>query len=133
MDGSPFTLVNLEGEVIPGDQLGLVLYKRGGTLCLKEFTFETQISSAIMAATAICREMGYKFALQWIYDEEYKLELNLSDYAPELYNVHCRTVNWKDCTSKKPNIVERHCYAQRYLMLSCTGRLLNYTSLIHSK
>ena len=135
VDGSPFTLVNTEGEVIPGDQLGLVLYKRGGTLCLKEFTFETQISVAIIAATAICKEMGYKFPLQWIYDEDYKLDLNLtlSEYAPELYDVYCPTYNWIDCTSKKPNIVERHCYPLRYLMLSCTGRLLNYTSLFHGK
>ena len=95
-------------------------------MCLKESSLiDTHIYSAV---TAICKEMGYKFAHQWIYDEDYKWELNFSGYAPELYDVYCRTVNWEECTSKKPNIVQRHCYPQEYLMLSCSGLFVTLIS-----
>ena len=119
MEGSPFTLVNSKGEEIPGDRLGLVLYKRGGTLCLRPLS--EFINNVIRSVTAICKEMGYQFGVQWIDDERYKLNQNVSGYAPELYDVRCHTVDWKDCTTKKPNIVTRHCDPWNYLMLSCTG------------
>ena len=122
MEGSPFTLVNSKGEVIPGDQqLGLVLYKRGGTLCL-----DYMYSNRSRAANAICKEMNYKSAIQMMNEDgsnRWWKKQNSIRYSPELYDVKCTTPNWDDCTWKKPNSADSSSgFRFSYLMIRCSGR-----------
>ena len=136
VEGSPFTLVNSEGKVIPGDlQLGIVLYKRGGTLCLDNWYLNRS-----NVADAICKEMNYKSGIQMMNEGgsndifRWWEEQNLNRYSPELYDVKCFAPNWEDCTWKKPNFVEREgCWPMNfnYLMIRCSGKKLLVHVLVH--
>ena len=128
VEGSPFTLVNTEGEVIPGDQLGLVLYKRGGTLCFNEYSDPEDESKA---ANAICREMNYEFAFRWTDTDNSLMEWDFTalGYYPELTDVACATSDWKNCTYRRPDKVHDYCASMsNYMMLSCAG-ILSLTSM----
>ena len=127
--GSPFSLVNSKGKVIPGDQLGLVLYKKGGTVCLETSNFITVGSTP---ANAICREMNYSFASRWMDTDDSSIKWNFTGlgYYPELEDVACVTPDWINCTYEIFYRALGFCEINsNYLMLSCTGRFIWCTKI----
>ena len=84
---SAFKLVNRYGNVIDGENLGLLLY-RGGTVCDDDFDD--------IAADAICRNMNYGRAIRWTTDEDFG---NLhNNYDIKLDDVNCDTNEWESCS-----------------------------------
>ena len=127
--------MNHEGKVIPGEQRGLVLYKRGGTLCLNPLNIKGLkgyhgISGYLMGgatANAICKEMNFASA-SWfkITDSyEFKKDFDRFSFYPELAKVACPTPDWKNCTfDKSPGELEYCASMKQYLVLSCSGNAI---------
>ena len=105
--------MDLDGNELFGEQLGLLLYK-GGTVCdHAQFNFT--------AADAICRQMNYTYAARFTSNEHYFN--NQDDYEIALGNIVCSSNEWEGCTfSEKPD-----CDHLSDIFLSCSGNFIAFS------
>ena len=94
-----------KGKDIVGEELGLLLYK-GGTVCDDSFNFN--------AADVICREMNFKFAINWTTEESFEIQNN---YEITLGKVNCNGEKWDSCRFSE----EHECDHSKDVFLSCTS------------
>ena len=94
-----------KGNDIVGEELGLLLYK-GGTVCDDNFNYN--------AADAICREMNFKFAINWTTEESFEIQNN---YEIILGKVNCSGEKWDSCRFSE----EHECGHSKDVFLSCTS------------
>ncbi|XP_063683738.1 multiple epidermal growth factor-like domains protein 10 isoform X2 [Bolinopsis microptera] len=107
-----FTLVDSAGEIIRGEELGLLLYN-GGTVCDDNFDNN--------AANAICRKIGYTGATRWTPADSFDIQ---TDYEIKLDNVECRRGEWESCSYSESH----NCMHREDVFLSCDGEIEQQSS-----
>ena len=87
--GSGFNLIDSDGTEIGAGERGLLLYN-GGTVCDDSFSENS--------ANAICREMGYIGAFNWVSGGEYSLGRTQDSLDITLDDVSCGGDDWDSCS-----------------------------------
>ena len=118
-----FSLIDVKGNSLQSEQLGLVLYQ-GGTVCNEKFDNKT--------AEAICRQMGFSSAIKWNTGVESDVQF-LFEVAISIY---CESVEWepekcfpyeisrRESTYEMETETTSYCVHSRDVFLQCTGNII---------